>query len=73
MIQLDRPIRRATSGASIGGVCNGLAAWFGCHPTVVRVAYILLSVFTGVLPGVLAYLVLWVYLPSEERLPAASS
>lgn len=72
MVGFNKPIRRARGGASIGGVCSGLAAWFGCDLIVVRVAYILLTVFTGVAPGVLAYLVLWVYLPSEERLPAAS-
>jgi phage shock protein PspC (stress-responsive transcriptional regulator) len=49
----------------IAGVCGGIADYAGCDPTVVRVAYILICVFTF-FSGALAYLVLWIVMPAED-------
>lgn len=49
--------------AKIAGVCGGLANYFDLDPTVVRVAYVLLTVFSAAFPGVLLYLILWAMLP----------
>jgi phage shock protein PspC (stress-responsive transcriptional regulator) len=43
-----------------------MAAWTGWHPSVVRVAYFLVTAFTGFVPGAIAYLVLWLALPLDE-------
>ena len=53
----------------IAGVCSGLARRFGLSVGLVRLLF-LLSV---VLPGsqILVYVLLWVLLPSEERLATA--
>jgi len=48
----------------IAGVCGGVAEYFEIDPTVVRVLWVLLVVFTGFIPGVLAYLILWAIMPS---------
>jgi phage shock protein PspC (stress-responsive transcriptional regulator) len=48
----------------IAGVCSGIADYLGWDPTVVRVAYILLSIFTF-FSGVIVYLILWIVMPSE--------
>jgi phage shock protein PspC (stress-responsive transcriptional regulator) len=53
----------------LGGVLAGIAEWIGCDPSVARVAYILLTAFTGFLLGIVAYGVLWAFLP-EEPAPA---
>ncbi|MEM7551670.1 MAG: PspC domain-containing protein [Bacteroidota bacterium] len=45
----------------IGGVCGGIADYFGWDKTMVRVVYAIL-LFFGV--GFLAYLILWVVMPS---------
>lgn len=41
------------------GVCSGLANYFGIDPTIVRVGYVILSVITGFLIGIIAYLILY--------------
>jgi phage shock protein PspC (stress-responsive transcriptional regulator) len=51
--------------AQVAGVCGGLAEYFGLDPTVVRVAYVLLSVLT-VFSGFLVYLILWAVIPKRE-------
>lgn len=64
-----QPIRRSRTQRMIAGVCGGLAEWLGWDVTLVRVVGVLVSVFTGLLPGVLAYVALWLVIP--EALPDA--
>jgi len=49
----------------IAGVCGGLANWFGWDPTIVRVAYVLLSVLSAGFPGLLVYIILAIIMPNE--------
>lgn len=49
----------------IAGVCGGLAAWLGWDPTLVRVAYVVISILSVAFPGILVYLVLWILMPNE--------
>ena len=69
MVDAKRPIRRAL-GRRMGGVLSGIADWLGCDASVVRVAYILLTAFTGFALGIVAYAALWVFLPVEPATPA---
>ena len=54
---------RLREGRVVAGVCAGLAAYFGVDPTLVRLAFALLTVFGGA--GVLLYLCAWVVMPEE--------
>ncbi|MSQ99168.1 MAG: PspC domain-containing protein [Xanthomonadales bacterium] len=58
-------IRRSTSNAMIGGVCAGIAEFFGWSVTGTRVAYVLLSILSAAFPGIVVYLVLWLVLPRD--------
>ncbi|OAV70533.1 DNA-binding transcriptional activator PspC [Bacteroidales bacterium Barb4] len=49
----------------IAGVCAGVAEYFGWDPTLVRIAYVLLAIFT-VFSGTLAYFILWIIMPKKE-------
>jgi phage shock protein PspC (stress-responsive transcriptional regulator) len=48
----------------IAGVCAGIAEYFSLDPTLVRIGYILLSIFTF-FSGVIAYLILWIVIPRK--------
>ncbi|MBM4456067.1 MAG: PspC domain-containing protein [Verrucomicrobia bacterium] len=50
----------------IGGVCGGLAAWLGWDPTLVRILYTLLTIFTA-FSGLIVYLLLWIIMPRESQ------
>jgi phage shock protein PspC (stress-responsive transcriptional regulator) len=54
---------RAREGRVVAGVCAGLATYFGVDPTLVRLAFALVTVFGGF--GVLLYLVAWAVIPEE--------
>jgi phage shock protein PspC (stress-responsive transcriptional regulator) len=60
-------------GEMIAGVCNGLAAYFGVDPTIVRLVFVVLLVLSSGLFGI-AYLVLMFVVPTaktaEERAAA---
>jgi phage shock protein PspC (stress-responsive transcriptional regulator) len=66
MIDTKRPIRRSRQHNMLGGVLGGLAEWLGWDPSVARVAFIVITVFTGFALGIVAYAVLWLFLPLEE-------
>ena len=54
---------RIRDGRVVAGVCTGLAAYLRVDPTLVRLAFALLTIFGGV--GILLYLGAWVVIPDE--------
>lgn len=49
----------------IGGVCAGLADYFNLDPTLVRAAYLILSILSVAFPGILVYVILWIIMPDR--------
>lgn len=47
----------------VAGVCAGLAAYFGIDPTLIRLAFVVLTAFGGF--GILLYLGAWLVVPDE--------
>lgn len=56
---------RSRSNVIIGGVCAGIAEYFGVDPTVVRLAWAALIFLAGT--GVVAYLIAWLVIPNEPE------
>ncbi|AVT39002.1 PspC domain-containing protein [Plantactinospora sp. BB1] len=59
-----KQLRRPTTDRMIAGVASGLGRYFNVDPTLVRVVFAAVAVFTGGL-GLLAYPVLWFLMPEE--------
>lgn len=57
--QLIRP----RAGRMVAGVCAGLGDYFGVDTNLVRLAFVLVSLFGGA--GVLIYVVAWAVVPEE--------
>ena len=49
----------------ISGVCAGIAEYFSLDPTLIRVLYVLATIFSGFFLGVVAYIVLALIMPEE--------
>ena len=47
----------------LGGVCAGIAEYYDLDPTLVRIAYILVSLLSAAFPGMLLYIILWFVMP----------
>lgn len=54
----------------ISGVMGGFAEYFGVEPTITRLAIVFLVVATGVVPGVITYIVAIFIMP--ERPPSST-
>lgn len=61
-----RRLTRSSRFKIIAGVCGGLAEYFEMDPTVVRVAYVLISIVSAAFPGILAYIILMFIMPPPE-------
>ena len=55
---------RSRANRNIAGVCGGIAEYYGWDPTVVRVAWIVLTLLGG--SGILLYLILWLVMPDAS-------
>jgi len=63
-VTLGHRLVRSASDAKVAGVCGGVADYFGVDSTLVRVAWIVLSVMPGaVVGGLLVYLAAWFIVP----------
>ncbi|OGO29224.1 MAG: hypothetical protein A2W33_04440 [Chloroflexi bacterium RBG_16_52_11] len=61
----QRPaLRRSRSNRMIAGVCGGLAEFFGISSFWFRLAF-LIALIPGGVPGIVAYLLFWIMVPSE--------
>lgn len=56
-------LTRSETDKRIGGVCGGIAQYFGIDPTLVRIGFVV-AAFMGF--GILAYVVLWIVLPKGQ-------
>ncbi|HMT51031.1 PspC domain-containing protein [Dietzia sp. UBA5065] len=48
----------------IGGVCGGLAGYFGVDPVVVRILFVASLLLPG--PQVLLYVIMWIVMPDAR-------
>jgi phage shock protein C len=54
-----------TNDRIIAGVCGGIANYLGWDPALVRLLYVLVSIFSAGFPGVLVYIILWIVMPDQ--------
>lgn len=57
-----------SSNRILAGVCGGVAEYFGVDPTVIRIAYVVLSLFTIAFPGLLLYIIMMVLMPNHDQI-----
>ena len=63
-------IYREREDAKLGGICAGLGTYLGLDPVILRVAWLLATVFTGFVLGIVAYLMAWIVIPQRPQTPA---
>lgn len=67
------PVRRLVRdpGASLGGVASGLSQHYGIDVSVIRLAFVLFTLISGV--GLLLYLLAWLIIPKGDVWPPAGA
>lgn len=60
----SKHLYRSKNNQMIAGVCAGLGDYFNIDPTVIRLIFVLVTVFGGY--GIPMYIILWIILPEEK-------
>jgi len=55
-----------SSNKMLAGVCAGIGEYLGIDPTVIRVIYTVLTIFSAAFPGILLYIILMLLIPQAE-------
>lgn len=55
-----------SANKKIAGVCGGIGEYFDIDPTLVRIAYAAVTIFTSGFPGVILYIILVLIMPSPD-------
>ena len=63
-----KKLYKSKTDEKIAGVCGGIAEYFDIDPTLIRVAYVVLSLFSAAFPGVLLYIILMILIPNYDQL-----
>ncbi len=50
------------------GICGGLGEYFEIDPVVMRVGWIVISMVTGVIPGIIAYIITIFIIPEHREI-----
>jgi phage shock protein C len=65
---MEKKLTRSEKERILGGVCGGLAEYFGLDPTLVRLVFVLLALAGGA--GILLYIILWIIMPRRPQAEA---
>ena len=64
-MEKGRKLTRSRKDKMLGGVCGGMAEYFDVDPTLVRVAWVLVTLISMGF-GVLGYLAAWILIPEAK-------
>jgi len=53
----SKKLYRSKKNKMLAGICGGLGEYFDIDPTLIRVVWLLVVIFTGIFPGVVAYII----------------
>ncbi len=61
----SKKLTKSTTNRMIAGVCGGVGEYFDIDPTIVRVLYVVISLFSAAFPGLIVYIALALILPER--------
>lgn len=62
--EINKKLFRSSDSKVLGGVASGLSAYFAMDVVVMRLLFVILTIFGGI--GFIAYIVLWIVLPEAR-------
>ena len=65
MAGTGRRLYRSRDERVIAGVLGGVAEMMGADPSIVRIVYAILALFTAVFPAVILYVIAAIVIPEE--------
>jgi len=62
-----RRLYLSSDDKKLAGVCGGIAEYLEVDPTIIRLSWIVLTFATGVVPGVIGYIVAAIVIPPRKN------
>ena len=62
---MEKRLYKSNENKMIGGVCGGIAEYFGMDPTFVRLGWVLFCALGG--SGIVAYLIAAIIIPKKPQ------
>ncbi|MBM3329956.1 MAG: PspC domain-containing protein [Calditrichaeota bacterium] len=56
-----RRLYRSRDNRVLAGICGGLGEYFGIDPVIIRLVWLLLTIFGG--SGIILYILAWLIIP----------
>lgn len=69
---MKKRLTRSADDKRIAGVLGGLAEYFDVDPVLVRLLFVLATVFSGIVPGILGYILAVIIVPPAPAHLAAT-
>lgn len=60
---MEKKLYRSRTNRMVAGVIGGLGEFFGIDPVLLRLGYLILTVFTGFVPGIIGYVLAIIIVP----------
>lgn len=67
MAKMKKLLYKSVDDKKLDGVCAGIAEYFDVDPTLVRAGYSLITILTGIFPGIIGYIVLSIIMPKKSE------
>lgn len=64
---MEKRLTRSRNPKTIGGVCAGIAKFFGMDPTIWRLIFLFGTLF-GCGSFILIYIIMWCVVPKEQKI-----
>ena len=61
----SKKLYRSKANRTFAGICGGLGEYFNVDPTILRLVWTLVVIFTGFAPGVLVYILAIFIIPEK--------
>jgi len=60
-----KKLYRSNTNKVFAGICGGVGEYFEVDPTLLRLVWLLIVIFSGIFPGVIAYLFALLIVPKH--------
>lgn len=63
---VKKRLYRSKKNRILAGILGGLGEYFDVDPTILRLGWLLVFVFTGIFPGLLTYIIAILVVPNKS-------
>jgi len=61
----SKRLYRSEKNKILGGVCGGIAEYFGVDPVLIRLLWVIITLAWG--SGILLYIIAWIIMPRNPK------